>query len=376
MKKFLFALATLGAFASSVSAQSSVTMFGIVDLGPRLVKNGDGKTRKSLTRDGLNTSYLGFRGEEDLGGGLKAGFVVQSRIVPDTGVAGSTAGTPNANGAVQQSKFFDLRATVSVSNGLGEVRLGRDYAPSFNNLAAFEPYGAISVGPGNLLGTAGFNQTSTLGSAAGTLLRVDNSIQYRLPPNIGGLYGVAMVAAGEGVNNTNANNAYRGARLGWESGPFNVAGAYGRTRIPGNEDFQVWNLGAAYQLPVARIMALYHHAKWQPNGLGDRKQDYWSIAATVPVFGVGSIRAAYGRMNMSGGGAVVGFRDQDDARSYAVGYIHNLSKRTALYADFGKLENRGLQQLSFLGGTNVGSNFGSVPNLSSTVLSTGIRHSF
>ncbi len=376
MKKVLYSFATLGALTTSAFAQSSVTMFGLIDMGPRLVKNGDGPTLKSLTRDGLQTSYLGFRGEEDLGGALKAGFFIQSRIVPDTGVAGSTAATPNASGAVQQSKFFDLRATVSLSSQYGELRLGRDYAPSFSNLAAFDPYGAISVGPGNLLGTAGFNQTSTLGSAAGTLLRVDNTVAYRLPPKLGGLYGTVMAAAGEGVNNTNANNRYVGARMGWEQGPLNIAGAFGRTRIPGHEDFQVWNVGAAYQLPFARLMALYHRAEWRPTGLADRRQDYWSVAATVPVLGTGMVRAAYGSMDMRSTGTAVGFRDQDDARSLAVGYIHNLSKRTALYADWAKIENRGLQQLSFLGGTSAGSGFGTRSNLSSTTLSTGIRHSF
>ena len=82
MKKSLIALAALGAFAGAASAQSSVTLFGILDTGIRAVKNGDGGTVKSLTNDGLAASRLGFRGEEDLGGGLKAALLDRVRCRP------------------------------------------------------------------------------------------------------------------------------------------------------------------------------------------------------------------------------------------------------------------------------------------------------
>ena len=74
MKKSLLALAVLGAYAGVASAQSSVTLFGTVDLNGRYVKDDGRDRRLRSATDGINSSQLGFRGVEDLGGGLKAGF--------------------------------------------------------------------------------------------------------------------------------------------------------------------------------------------------------------------------------------------------------------------------------------------------------------
>ena len=191
-----------------------------------------------------------------------------------------------------------------------------------------------------------------------------------------------MAAAGEGTNATNGNNRYVGGRVGWAGGPVNVAGAYSRTRIPGNDDFRLWNIGASYALPFVKLSALYHRADYRPSGLDNRSIKAWAVGANVPL-GQGEIRATYQRSDMSGGrdtGVIatsdIGLRNQDDARQYAIGYIYNLSKRTAVYADVGRLQNRGLSQLSISGGTMSGSNFGTVADRNSTALALGVRHSF
>ena len=375
MKKSLFTLAALAACAGAASAQSSVTLFGVVDLGMRAVRNGDGSTVKSLTSGGLATSRLGFRGEEDLGGGLKASFWLEGAIGPDVGTAGSTASAAAANGAATGAKFFDRRATLGLSGPFGEVRLGRDYTPTFSNLAAFDVYGSTGfAGEANLLGGGSPTAIGTLGSGAGTLARADNSVGYFLPRDLGGVYGTVMAAAGEGSNTTNGNNRYVGARIGWTGGPIDVASAYGRTRIPGNDDFRVWNAGVAYDASVVKLTLLYHRADYTPNGLANRFQKLWVLGARVPI-GQGEIRATYQRSDI-GGGTAVGLRDQDDARQYAVGYVHNLSKRTALYADVGRIQNRGRSALTIAGGTTAGSNLGVVDDRNSTALVLGVRHSF
>ena len=87
MKKSLLALAVLGAFAGVASAQSSVTLFGIVDVNAKYVKNDGSSRRVSLSTDGINSSRLGFRGVEDLGGGLKASFVLESGFDSSDGKA-------------------------------------------------------------------------------------------------------------------------------------------------------------------------------------------------------------------------------------------------------------------------------------------------
>ena len=106
MKRSLLALAALTAFAGAASAQSSVTVFGIVDLAARNQNNGNGSIN-SLSSAGINTSRLGFRGIEDLGGGLRAGFWLEGQLDPDTGNAGG--------------QTWQRRSTVSLIGGFGEV---------------------------------------------------------------------------------------------------------------------------------------------------------------------------------------------------------------------------------------------------------------
>lgn len=374
MKKPLIALA-LSSLAMAASAQSTVTVFGVVDLGYRVVKNGDGGSTKSVFDGGLGASRLGFRGVEDLGGGLKAGFWLEAPVFADVGNAGTPTGAPAAGGATIAGKFFQRRSTVSLSGNWGELRLGRDFDPSFLNLGEFDVYGTTGfAGNANLVGGGSLAAVGLLGSAAGTIARVDNSVTYFLPSEIGGVYGSVQVAADEGVNTSNGNNHYSGARLGWSGGPFNAAGAVGRTRIPGNSNFKVWNIGASYTAPFATLMMFYHHADYTPAGLPQRSQKFWGVGARVPV-GQGEIRTTYQRSDI-GGGTPIGLRNQDDSRQYAVGYVYNLSKRTALYGDVGRIENRGLSALAFPGGSAVGSNFGVIADRNSTAMDIGIRHVF
>ena len=84
MKKHFVALTVLGSVAGAVSAQSSVTLFGVLDVNARWLNN-DGVKQYSLSQDGLQSSRLGVRGSDDLGGGLRAGFWLEGAINPDTG---------------------------------------------------------------------------------------------------------------------------------------------------------------------------------------------------------------------------------------------------------------------------------------------------
>ena len=126
MKKSLVALAAL-AVVSAASAQSSVTLFGVVDAMVGSYKTDSIGTATKMNTSGLSSSRLGFRGVEDLGGGMSAGFWLEAGINPDSGIGqGSTtnnqASTTNNGGLV-----FNRRSTLSLMGGFGEVRLGRDY---------------------------------------------------------------------------------------------------------------------------------------------------------------------------------------------------------------------------------------------------------
>ncbi|HSC65651.1 MAG TPA: porin, partial [Caldimonas sp.] len=188
MKKSLLALAVLGAFAGVASAQSSVQLFGTLDVGGKYLKN-DGRSKQlSESTDGVNSSEIRFQGIEDLGGGLKAGFNLRSGINPDTGTS--------------NSKFWNRRATVSLYSNAGELRLGRDYVPTFWTTAIFDAFGY------NGLGSTGNVQRHAQ-------VRQDNSIGYFLPSNLGGFYGQLMMAAGENGTSGDRNGRYLGGQFGF-----------------------------------------------------------------------------------------------------------------------------------------------------------------
>ena len=334
MKKTLIALAAVAA-SGAAFAQSSVTLFGIVDLNIRNVRQG-GDNLTSLSQDGIASSRLGFRGVEDLGGGMSAGFWLEAGLNPDTG-------TP---AGVQ----FQRRSTVSLMGGFGEVRLGRDYTPQFWNLTVFDPFGTNGVGT-----------TQTLNSSLGgpTTVRASNSIGYFLPGNLGGFYGQAQYYMGENLSNAANKKDGNGLalRAGYANGPINVALAFSDTKfLSGN--IKAVNLGGQYDLGVAKIMAHYN----QDDVKGGAEGKGFLIGGLVPV-GAGEIRLAYSTYKIDQVGA--------DPRSnkIALGYVHNLSKRTALYTTFARVSNKNGAAQALNGSVTAA-------NRNSTGYDFGIRHSF
>ena len=335
MNSKVWAAAALVTTAAGAHAQSSVTVFGILDVNARSVTTGSSTVRQ-LSTDGNSNSRLGFKADEDLGGGLRAGVWLESAINADTG-------TINASG-----KFWHRRSTVSLFGPYGELRVGRDLDASFWNLSIFDPFGTCGVG-------SGFNLATNLGSGAATLLRADNAISYYLPPGLGGFYGQLEVAAGEGV----PGNAYKGGRLGYQQGPLNVAIAVAATRTATSDDFKVVNAGASYNFGPVTAMALTNVAKYAA-----KKQVNWEFGLSAPI-GVGELKASYQRADASGAGT-----DSNDAHQLAIGYVHYLSKRTALYGTYSQLTNEG--NAAFVVGTPPAAAAGK----NSKGYEFGIRHAF
>lgn len=335
MNKHLIALAVLGLTGTAAFAQSSVTVFGVVDANVRSVKTGD--VRKSTQdSDGNSSSRFGFRGEEDLGGGNKAGFWLEAPLSPDTG-------TGNA-------KLFNRRSTISVmGNSWGEVRLGRDNLTVWNNAAQFDTFGTVGVGTVTAL-------IDKLGADVTDTSRTDNAISYFLPSNLGGIYGQVQYAFGEAA----AKDKVNAARLGYKAGAFDAAIATAYINATGGGRWKQMHVGASYDFKVVKLLGQYITDKNTVTD-PDRKQKIWELGVHVPV-GNGLIKAGYGKST-----------DYKQATKLAVGYQHNLSKRTALYGTFGQIKNK-----------NAAADFevkGS-PNATagllqkSTGYEIGIRHSF
>jgi len=330
MKKSLLALAVLGAFAGVASAQSSVTLYGTVDLSAKYVKNDGSDRRYSLSQDGINSSQLGIKGTEDLGGGLKAGFVLLSGINADSGSA--------------NAQFWNRRATVSLMGNFGEVRLGRDYTPTFWNNTVFDAFGTNGLG----------DSSHVQQLAVGTFVRANNSIGYFLPSGIGGVYGQVMAAASEGASGPSlygttvgANpGRYVGGRVGFAAGPFDIAGAFANQRIdalPGAPSQKTYNIGGSYDLSVVKLMGYFDRDTLSYTGV-DKKENRGSFSVVVPL-GQSEIHAGYelSKLNFNGTTTKI---DQ-----FAVGYVYNLSKRTALYSTVSRLSNKNATTNSVSGGT-------------------------
>ncbi|MDE2605479.1 MAG: porin [Burkholderiales bacterium] len=342
MKMKLVALAAMVA-AGAASAQSSVTLFGIVDVGVSHYSVSGGQSVTKMTANGYNSDRIGVRGQEDLGGGMSASFWLEGAMSPQDGTASGLS--------------FTRRSTVSLAGNWGELRLGRDYTPSFWNLTIFDPFGTNGVGTDIAMAAKAAVKDPTF-------VRSNNAIGYFLPSHLGGFYGQVQYA----FSNKTADKTgqYQGLRVGYAAGPVNVALALGntatQTKSDANPEINTMNIGGSWDFGVAQALAMYDDSKYD-NGTMPYHLKTYLIGGLVPV-GAGQIRASYGNLKVTGTGGAA-----PEASQWALGYVHNLSKRTALYATYAHLSNKNGANLSYGGLTATGGASGNGYDL-------GIRHSF
>ena len=208
-----------------------------------------------------------------------------------------------------------------------------------------------------------FNPTSDLGSGATTTVRANNMVGYFLPSNLGGLYGSVQVAAGEGVK----GNKYIGGRLGWAAGPINVSASLAETDVANANKYKNANVGASYDLGFAKVMGF-----WDQRKFGSLKYTTYSVSTAVPL-GQGEFRLAYSKGNASGGTAAF---NASDATLLGAEYIYNLSKRTALYGQVGRLQNKGGSTATLVGTGPALVGTDALGGFTATGYGVGVRHSF
>jgi predicted porin len=356
MYKSAFLAAAMAACCASASAQSSVTVFGIVDVNVGWIDNN--QSTYQLGTNGMSTSRLGFRGVEDLGGGLKAGFWLEGELDADTGTGKASFGNgDDAPFLVQR------RSTVSLINQWGEARLGRDNTPTYWTWTVYDPFGATGVGSSQNLAQDRQLLSGTNGSY-GTLSRAHNMVSYILPGgNVGsGLTGMLSVAAGENA----PGNKYYGGRIGYANGPYSVAGAYGVTDVDASGDITAtaWNIGGSWNFGFVKVMAFFNQLDVSGGGFAGSSQDNWLVGAAAP-FGQWNVKLSYSEA--SGSGTING----NDGSQFAIGADYNLSKRSALYATYSTISNDGQAAYKVLGASSELS-----PGNNSQGVQVGVRHSF
>jgi predicted porin len=328
MKKTWVALAVLGAFAGVAQAQSSVTLYGIVDVNLQLYDPKPSGTDSTFRVDSghQSGSRWGMRGSEDLGGGLKGVFTLEGGYSPDTGQLG------------QGGRLFGRQAWAGLQGGFGTIALGRvallsSGTGSFDMFGSVDPFGT---------GFGGLNLAFNSASA----LRVDNAILWK-SANMGGfqvgLNHSRNVSGNEVAGNK--NNAYQsGGAASFGAGPFFAAITYDviNNPAPGADDQKHLQVGATFDLGVVKLHAAYAKEDNQFTGSvvgttnGADSSNY--MAGVSAPLGGGSLMASYNNRN----GKQQGTYEADLVR-WGIAYSYPLSRRTNLYASYA--DNNGKKSL-------------------------------
>ena len=363
MMKSVLALAVLGAISTGAFAQTNnVTIYGILDEG-YVWEGGNTAGNVSKLSSGVGSgSRLGFKGTEDLGGGLSALFVLENGFQADTGAMG------------QNNTLFGRQAFVGLtSTSAGTVTLGRQYTPEYLVLTAADPFGTGFAGDAKNL----FAQTGDAST------RMTNSIKYA-SPNFSGFTAEAAYGFGEVADSTGSLRQY-GLAAGYANGPLWArVGYHNRSTnttaapvVTGNDNAKNTILAATYDFTVVKAHFAYAWNKGvassplrntgNPFGLvpatsavaSTDSQDLL-LGATVP-FGPHKILASYIHKNDKNAA-------NNDADQYAIGYLYSLSKRTDLYTAYAYIKNK--NNASYTVGNAIDSGTGN------KAFNLGIRHLF
>ena len=385
MKKSLIALAALATVATVAQAQSSVTIYGIVDAGVRHDSHSTtagGKT--ALLNGGASTSRFGFKGTENLGSGLSANFVLETGFSPSSGATSQT------------NTLFDRTASVGLSGSAGSIDLGRQYNTGFYYAAAGitdvlglagDGFGANPAVSSTTVPNWRVNQMVAVVSntSLGTT-RSDNQIRYTSPV-FQGFQARAGYSIGGQAGDTSKKTAYSYG-LSYKNGPLDLAAAYFEAKdSTGNNKLSYTTTGGSYAVGPVKLVLSYNTLKSDAGYIrstSDTGNLLTSAVATVPLCtsaGSGNecktevahagikyqvtpafnTALAYykGKFKKSGHAA-----DGSTLDTYALWNTYELSKRTSLYAvlDYSKADAAIAQDA-----TNLKSNTG---------VTVGVKHTF
>ena len=338
MKKTLIAFAALSAIAGVAQAQSSVTLYGLVDayigqtsreVDSTIAGASVAKLKQNVVNgSGQNNSRWGMRGTEDLGGGMKALFVLEGGFQPDTGASATISN--------QGGSLFGRQAWVGLSSGFGTVGLGRQY-PAYDDLR----------GATNMIYDSNF---ATTGTVWGTGLqdyqsRSSNAIKY-VSPDFAGFSGTVSYGMGENKTATTDAENVASIYIKYANGPLLVGFAHQREKqvastanslfaslapVTVNSTRKYNLLGASYDFGVAKITAQYNQAKGETSATASASDKEVNVGVSVP-FGAAAIAAGFSRAKSDGSGA--GNAGSNKGTGVSLLGTYALSKRTNLYTGF------------------------------------------
>lgn len=332
-KKNLVAAAALMALVGA--AQADVKVYGSVEAGFGSYENahvkGDSGRTTQVSSGNMMTSFIGFSGSEDLGGGLKAEFALESFLAPDTG-----SNLPNLAGG-----FWGRGSFVALNGGFGKLALGQYDNPLFTSGYTYNPFGSSMAFSPTMRHLYSGGEAASVGFDTGFV----NSITYETP-NMGGFTAIAQFAPKESTAADTQNSYAVGAT--YAAGPFAASLTYVKGGQGQNSayfaDQKVTDFGISYDFGVLKLFGQYTQVKtksvWVPatvtppaaafvdGGLNDKNSIY-QVGVSIPVTEKGSVLASYGENKFSAPG-----EDSSKDRIFSLGYDHFLSKRTDVYAVF------------------------------------------
>ena len=339
MQKKLIALAVAGLVSAPVFAQSNIQIYGVADA---YMKYGDfmGDDAMGVDSGGLAGSRIGFRGEEDLGSGLKAVFVLEQGFNIDTG-ASMSAGSS-----------FARQAYVGLKGNFGQVALGRQYAPGYFT-GEYDALLNAFVSPMSRL--SDFTKLTITPNAAA---RWNNSVTYNgtfQSVSVAGIYSAGNqekdYAAPNNRTDYGDDDKY-GVSLKYDNGPLKVGGMYQAVKFKSNSDGtkrsdnenetqKEWLIGASYNFGMATLAGSYQQGR-DVAGYNNLDVDLWQVGVIVPV-GAGNIHVAYAQADVD---KVTGVQINGNSllskdvkpKAFTVAYTHALSKRTTGYVGYTKVD--------------------------------------
>ncbi|GBG02521.1 porin [Azospira sp. I13] len=372
MQKKLIALAVAGLASTAAFAQSNVTIYGVADATFDVVKTSSAAGNAdlgSMTRVSTNSSYIGFKGLEDLGNGLKAVFQFESSVAFDTGAGLNTARDSYAG----------------IAGGFGTVAAGRLTGPTRALGASLDVFaGSTGIGANSgIIGKLG-NMVPVISAPAARGATIENSvfdtrfsntIAY-ISPNLSGFTLTGAYVSGENktLDNAVVKANLKGYDVGavYNNGPIMAGLTYNHVALGDLNDTKAKDLrlGGSYNFGVASLRVMYDRVKADDNVGTDIKQNVWGIGGTYNVTTNGKLVAQYykaGDVKVAGATA-----NETGAKLFAVGYEHSLSKRTLLKATYSRLANNDFANYGFgvspIGGTAAGA--------TNSGVQVGLRHSF
>jgi general bacterial porin, GBP family len=399
-------------------AQTSLSIYGIVDAGVQASRFGNG-TQYNLASGMADGSRIGFKGTEDLGGGLKATFNLESRFELDTGelrngylgrnpnfalvqgvplpaanslalatALGQNPAIVNANGAL-----FDRTAMVGLITPVGAILLGRQYTPAYEIGAIADTFETGTVGGWGSITTG----TSAL-YTPGVAIRSSNAIQYRiqLPNGIGASLMYSPEDRGSG--SLGVANRFVGGNLKYQAHGFNVGIGYNREDDPfGARSLRTGVVGGSYTLGNMKFFAGYMNMKNDNPGIGFALTP--TITGALGAAGAALVPTVVATINANARldadsvslgmhykigagrlmGAVARTRNdlfaESDVTLISLGYDHNLSKRTDVYLFFAQANNEANAQYA-LGGAGYSGGFTTRGGQDARAVQIGVRHRF